>query len=176
MTDGTVSILYGNNFVVSDRNGDIEASPAVPAGLFAFDTRFLSTWVLTVNGERLQALAVDDLQYYESRFFLVPAPVVQYVNKTLSVIRHRWVGSSFEERLTRLIVDLRRVSFLDSSGISALVAGYRAAHQRGIGYLLTNPRNMVWSVLQVTGVLGTLTGTAQAPPVAGPRVAAGPDA
>jgi len=100
MTDGLVSILYGNNFVVSDRNGDIEASPAVPSGMFAFDTRFLSTWVLTVNGERLQALAVDDLQYYETRFFLVPAPVVQYVRKTLSVIRHRWVGSSFEERLT----------------------------------------------------------------------------
>jgi len=100
MSAQLVSILYGNNFVVSDRNGDIEESPTVPSGLFSFDTRFLSNWVLTVNGERLQALAVDDLQYYETRFFLVPAPVALYVRKTLSIIRHRWVGSSFEERLT----------------------------------------------------------------------------
>jgi N-terminal domain of (some) glycogen debranching enzymes len=67
-----VKILDGNTFVVSDEQGDIEASPTDPTGLFAFDTRFLSKWVLTVNGERLNALSVDDLQYFETRFFLVP--------------------------------------------------------------------------------------------------------
>ena len=34
-----------------------------PTGLFSFDTRFLSRWVLTINGQRLMALSTDDLQY-----------------------------------------------------------------------------------------------------------------
>ena len=68
-----VRILDGNTFVVSDERGDIEASPTEPTGLFSFDMRFLSTWVLTVNDIRLNALSTDDLQYFEARFFLVPA-------------------------------------------------------------------------------------------------------
>ena len=62
MSDGLVQILDGNTFVVSNANGDIEASLTDPTGLFSFDTRFLSTWVLTLNGERLNPLSVDDLQ------------------------------------------------------------------------------------------------------------------
>ena len=72
MSDGLVKILDGNTFVVSDSRGDIEASLTDPTGLFSFDTRFLSKWVLTVNGERLNPLSIDDLQYFETRFFLVP--------------------------------------------------------------------------------------------------------
>ena len=53
MSDALVRILDGNTFVVSDERGDIEASPTDPTGLFSFDTRFLSRWVLTVDGERL---------------------------------------------------------------------------------------------------------------------------
>lgn len=71
MRDGLVRILDGNTFVVSDERGDIEASPTDPTGLFSFDTRFLSQWVLTVNGERLNPLSVDDLEYFEARFCLV---------------------------------------------------------------------------------------------------------
>jgi glycogen debranching enzyme len=100
MTDGSVRILDGNTFVVSDGAGDIEASPADTTGLFSFDTRFLSRWVLTINGERLNSLSVDDLQYFETRFFLVPGTGTIYVNATLSVIRQRAVGGGFHEELT----------------------------------------------------------------------------
>ena len=68
----TVRILDGNTFVVSDGRGDIEASPTEPNGLFSYDTRFLSTWSLTVDGTRLVPLSIDDLQYFETKFFLVP--------------------------------------------------------------------------------------------------------
>ena len=98
----TVSILEGNTFVVSDRSGDIEASSTDPTGLFSFDTRFLSRWVLTINGERLTPLSVDDVHYFESRFFLVPGIGTVYVNATMSVIRSRAVGDGFAERLTIL--------------------------------------------------------------------------
>jgi len=90
-----VQILEGNTFVVSDRNGDIEASPTDATGLFSFDTRFLSKWVLTIDGERLNALSTDDLQYFETRFFLVPGTGTVYIDAKLSVIRQRVVGQGF---------------------------------------------------------------------------------
>ena len=102
MSDGLVKILDGNTFVVSDERGDIEASLTDPTGLFSFDTRFLSKWVLTVNGERLNPLSVDDLQYYETRFFLVPGTGTVYIDAKLSVIRRRAVGNGFHEELTIL--------------------------------------------------------------------------
>ena len=45
--------------------------------------------MLTVDGERLNALSVDDLQYFETRFFLVPGTGTVYVDSKLSVIRQR---------------------------------------------------------------------------------------
>ncbi len=102
MTEQRVSILDGNTFVVSDERGDIDPSPTYPTGLFAFDTRFLSRWVLTVDGTRLHPLSVDDLQYFESRFFLVPGEPTHYVDAKVSVIRQRTIGGSFDEWLTVL--------------------------------------------------------------------------
>ncbi len=102
MGDEMVKILNGNTFVVSDQRGDIEASPSDPTGLFSFDTRFLSKWLLTVDGDRLTSLSTDDLQYFEARFFLVPGVGSVYVNATLSVIRRRAVGNGFSEELSIL--------------------------------------------------------------------------
>jgi len=102
MSDNLVNVLDGNTFVVSDNRGDVEASPADTTGLFSFDTRFLSKWVLTIDGHRLNPLSVDDLQYFETRFFLVPGTGTIYVNATLSVIRQRAVGHGFHEELTIL--------------------------------------------------------------------------
>src|SRR4029078_6702070 len=102
MSDGVVKILDGNTFVVSDEAGDIEASLTDPTGLFSFDTRFLSKWVLTINGQRLGALSVADLQYSETRFFLVPGTGTVYIDAKLSVIRQRSVAAGFrQERATR---------------------------------------------------------------------------
>jgi glycogen debranching enzyme len=109
MSGDLVKILDGNTFVVSDTRGDIEASMSDPTGLFSFDTRFLSRWVLTVNGQRLNPLSVDDLQYFETRFFLVPATGTVYVDAKLSVIRQRAVGGGFHEELTILNHDEKPV-------------------------------------------------------------------
>ena len=97
-----VQILDGNTFVVSDARGDIEASLSDPTGLFSFDTRFLSKWVLTVDGQRLNSLSTDDLQYFEARFFLVPGTGTVYIDSKLSVIRTRAVGDGFHETITIL--------------------------------------------------------------------------
>jgi len=102
MPESGVKILHGNTFVVSDERGDIEATPTDPTGLFSFDTRFLSTWVLTIDGERLNSISTDDLAYYETRFFLVPGTGTVYVDAKLSVIRRRAVGEGFREKVTVL--------------------------------------------------------------------------
>ena len=108
-SDGLVQILDGNTFVVSDARGDIEASLTDPTGLFSFDTRFLSKWVLTVNGQRLNPLSTDDLSYFETRFFLVPGTGTVYVDSKLSVLRRRAVGNGFREELTVLNHDEKPV-------------------------------------------------------------------
>jgi glycogen debranching enzyme len=100
MNGDLVSLLDGNTFVVSEENGDIDASPTLPTGLFAFDTRFLSKWRLYVDGERLEAVSVDDVEYFETRFFLIPGALTPFVDTEISVIRQRSIGGSFDERLT----------------------------------------------------------------------------
>src|SRR5947207_7468293 len=100
MSPGLVKILDGNTFVVSDDAGDIEASATDPSGLFSYDTRFLSRWVLTVDGRKLTALSTDDVNYFEARFFLVPGTGTVYVDSKLSVIRERAVANGFREQLT----------------------------------------------------------------------------
>ena len=107
-----VRILDGNTFVVSDGRGDIEYSPTEPTGLFSFDTRFLSSWVLTVDGQRLNTLSTDDLQYFEARFFLVPGTGTTYIDAKLSVIRQRAVGNGFHEELTILNHDAEPIDLV----------------------------------------------------------------
>jgi glycogen debranching enzyme len=99
VSDDLVQILEGNTFVVSDSVGDIEASHTDPTGLFSFDVRHLSHWVLTVSGERLNVLSTDDLQYFQARFFLVPGTGTVYVDAKMSVIRLREVADGFHEEL-----------------------------------------------------------------------------
>lgn len=102
MPGKTISILEGNTFVVSDTRGDIDAQPTDTVGLFGWDTRYLSRWLLTVNGITPSSLSTYDLQYYSAQFFLVPTTGTIYVDSTLSVIRTREVGNGFHEDLTIL--------------------------------------------------------------------------
>jgi len=63
--------------------------------------------VLTVNGERLSALSTDDLQYFETRFFLIPGGAAVYQNSKQSVIRTRAVADGFHEQWLANIARLR---------------------------------------------------------------------
>ncbi|MEH1102361.1 amylo-alpha-1,6-glucosidase [Micromonospora sp. CPCC 205561] len=109
MADGQVGILDGTTFMVCDRAGDIVPSPDTPLGLFAHDTRLLSKWVLTIDGERLSTLAIDDIHYFENRFYLVPGRQDVYVNSTLSVRRVHTLDSGLHEDLSIVNHDGRPV-------------------------------------------------------------------
>jgi glycogen debranching enzyme len=98
----TVSILDGNTFLVTDRRGDVEASSSEPLGLFNDDTRFLSKWVLRLDGERPSVLSIENLHYYEVQHFLVPSTGTVYINSAISVIRRQQVTRGLVEQLTIL--------------------------------------------------------------------------
>jgi glycogen debranching enzyme len=97
-----VSILDGATFVVSDRRGDVEASPDEVEGLFHRDTRFLSRWRLSVDGRQPDVLSVERTKYFAAQFFLYPPTGTIYENPYLSVIRKRNVGDGFHEDVTLL--------------------------------------------------------------------------
>ncbi|MEU4371465.1 amylo-alpha-1,6-glucosidase [Micromonospora chersina] len=103
MKPDLVRVLDGNVFVLSEDNGDIEANVANPCGFFDFDTRFLSVWRLTLDGERLHPLSIAERDHLHLRFFLVPGQPTHYVDAKSSVIRERTItGGLLEERLTVL--------------------------------------------------------------------------
>jgi anti-anti-sigma factor len=57
-------------------------------------------------------------------------------------------------RPARIELNLREVSFIDSVGISALVAGFQTAEVSGARLVVTQPSGFVHRQLWVTGLLG----------------------
>jgi glycogen debranching enzyme len=107
MAADTISILDGSTFLVSDLRGDIDASPDQAHGFFFRDTRFLSFWRLTANGEALSVLSTDETQYFSSTHFLVPSTGTVNDNPTVSIHRNRTIGDGFHEDVTVLNHDSR---------------------------------------------------------------------
>jgi anti-anti-sigma factor len=58
-----------------------------------------------------------------------------------------------------LLVDLAEVTFMDSTGLAALIAAHRHAADEGSRLSVVRYRPMVRRVLEITGLLKTLTGT-----------------
>lgn len=147
MEDDLVILLDGNTFAISDRSGDMAVTPTAATGLFSFDTRFLSTWRLSINGSQLNPLSVDDLQYYESRFFLVPGAPSHYIDAKLSVIRWRSIGRGLDEQVKILNHDVQPVDLqirmeVDSDFADPLEA-QDAKQKKGTYYSRTDERSLL---------------------------------
>ncbi|WP_213455010.1 STAS domain-containing protein [Rhizomonospora bruguierae] len=59
-----------------------------------------------------------------------------------------------QSRPSRIELNMRLVSFIDSVGISALVAGFQTAEVSGVKLVVTEPSRFVHRQLWVTGLLG----------------------
>jgi anti-sigma B factor antagonist len=55
-------------------------------------------------------------------------------------------------RPRELVVDMRRVSFMDSTGVGTLVVGSNAARAAGGTLVVRDPSPFVYQLLQVTGL------------------------
>ena len=70
------------------------------------------------------------------------------------------VKPDFEEQLTRLLaeahspgyVDLAEVTFMDSSGLAALINAKKGGDAMGVGLTIVNPSEPVRQVLSISGV------------------------
>src|SRR4051794_41359038 len=67
-------------------------------------------------------------------------------------LRRVLVDTANQVRPVRIVVDLLHVTFIDSTGLSALVAGSNAARTVGIGFTVRNPNAFVVTQLRQTGL------------------------
>ncbi|MGH3051669.1 MAG: amylo-alpha-1,6-glucosidase [Gaiellaceae bacterium] len=91
-----LTILEGSTFCLSDERGDI-VDPTM--GLFAHDTRFLSRWILTVNGTRPLLLSSNRVDYFSAAFYLRNPVVGGLGFDEVSIRRDRFVGDGMQEHL-----------------------------------------------------------------------------
>ncbi|GAA1790451.1 STAS domain-containing protein [Planosporangium flavigriseum] len=66
------------------------------------------------------------------------------------------VDTATELTPTRVVVDLQYLTFIDSTGIGALVAGRNAAQAIGVGFTVRNPSPFITTQLRVTGLYDVL--------------------
>lgn len=95
---GTVTLVEGSSFCISSANGDIH--PELPHGVFHLDTRILSRWNLTINGQPLEPLAAETKEPYRALFAGRLQLSDGYADSPLIVERLREVGAGIRERIT----------------------------------------------------------------------------
>jgi anti-anti-sigma factor len=71
---------------------------------------------------------------------------------TVGAFRTVLVDTITRERPAHVIVDMGHVSFMDSTGIGALVVGYSTARDVGANFVVRNPSSFVYRQLNITGL------------------------
>ena len=99
MSERILSVFDGTTFVVGDGRGDIATASGRMHGFFCDDTRFISRWVLTLDGRQLDALSASDAEYFAVQFFLVPDAGSVRRDPALSLMRRRLVRGDWIEEL-----------------------------------------------------------------------------
>jgi glycogen debranching enzyme len=99
LSEGTLSVLDGSTFVVSDRHGDVIPGEGREHGFFADDTRFISRWILRVGQTPLELLSLNQGTHFDAQFFLTPR-VGPDDQAPRSIVRHRLVDHVWMEEIT----------------------------------------------------------------------------
>jgi glycogen debranching enzyme len=95
---GTVTLVEGASFCISSANGDMY--PEYPHGVFFQDTRILSRWSMTVNGQPVEPLAATMKEPYRALFAGRVPRSDGYADTPLIVERLREVGAGILEEIT----------------------------------------------------------------------------
>ena len=103
-----ITILEGSTFCVSDEIGDFD-DPTT--GFFDADTRFLSRFVLRVNGARPLLLSHGQVEYYSAAWYLRNPLAGDLQRDEVSIQRSRFVGDGMQESITCVNHSGRRVEF-----------------------------------------------------------------
>lgn len=92
-----VTLVEGSAFLICSAGGEV--SPDSAEGLFFRDTRFLSSFVMRINGERPEALARSTPDPYSATFVGRARPRVGRADSDLMIERRRYVGRGMREDL-----------------------------------------------------------------------------
>ncbi|CRK57193.1 Glycogen debranching enzyme [Alloactinosynnema sp. L-07] len=93
--DGTTTLVDGTTFCQSGADGEIHSDR--PHGLFVSDTRILSMWRLTVDGQPVQPLSTSTDQPFTATFTGRTRPAAGLADSTLLVVRRRSLGGGMTE-------------------------------------------------------------------------------
>ena len=103
-----LTILEGSTFCICDERGDIRETTG---GFFAHDTRFLSIYRLTVNGEAPLLLSSGKVEYFSAAFYLRNPLAGGLEQDSIAIARERFVSDAMQERIVIQNVALGPVSF-----------------------------------------------------------------
>jgi glycogen debranching enzyme len=91
-----LTILEGSTFCICDERGDISARTC---GFFAEDTRFLSLFRLTLNGEAPLLLSSGRVEHHSAAFYLRNPLVDGLEQDSLAVVRERRIADDMRDRI-----------------------------------------------------------------------------
>ncbi|MEN6621708.1 MAG: glycogen debranching N-terminal domain-containing protein [Smithella sp.] len=102
MDNESVVVTAGAVFAVSSRNGNIypNSDQGAPQGLYAFDTRFLSKLVLTLNGRENLPIGASPLNHALASIYAVSPGTRSSKAGSLSIIRDRYVSHGLHEDIS----------------------------------------------------------------------------
>ncbi len=103
-----LTILEGSTFCMSDDRGDIVEETS---GFFARDTRFLSRFVLRLDGARPLLLSSGRTDHFAAAFFLRNANADGLPHDSLSISRERFVTTGLRERIAIRNESMETVAF-----------------------------------------------------------------
>jgi glycogen debranching enzyme len=92
----SLTILDGSTFCICDELGDVQGGVC---GLYAHDTRFLSTLALTINGASPLLLSSGRVEYFSAAFYLRNPLAGGLEQDVLSIARHRFVGDGLQDHV-----------------------------------------------------------------------------
>lgn len=95
---GAVTVVEGSSFCISSSSGDIH--PELTQGAFYQDTRILSGWQLTVDGQPLEPLSAQVREPYHAVFVGRARRADGHADSPLVVERERLVGVGLREDIT----------------------------------------------------------------------------
>ncbi len=104
----TLTILEGSTFCICDERGDIRSATG---GFFAQDTRFLSLFRLTVNGETPLLLSSGKVEYFSAAFYLRNPFTADLAQDSIAIVRERFVSDTMQDRIIVENVTADPVSF-----------------------------------------------------------------
>jgi glycogen debranching enzyme len=105
---GQLRILEGATFCICDELGDLNGNVE---GLFAEDTRFLSSLRLTINGHRPLLLSSDKIEYFSAAFFMRNPLADGLEPDALSIRRERFIGDGMQDSFAVQNQSMERVEF-----------------------------------------------------------------